>query len=73
MFSKIVAILAAMWPLVGPLGTVLEAIGEKFNYPLLVAFGQRLEAISVDVPKAIRGSRFTNASVADIAKKVSQE
>lgn len=47
-----------IWFAVGLLGSALEAFGEKFQKPKLVAVGQRLESVSVDLPKLIRGSRF---------------
>lgn len=47
-----------VWFAVGLLGSALESFGEKFGKPKLVALGQRLESLSVDVPKLIRGSRF---------------
>lgn len=43
----------------GLLGTLLEAAGARFKIPALVALGQRIEGILVDLPKAIRGSRKT--------------
>jgi hypothetical protein len=49
----------AIWFATGLLGSGLEAFGEKFGHPKLVAIGQRLEAASIDLPKLIRGSRFT--------------
>jgi|1185.fasta_scaffold379912_2 hypothetical protein len=61
------------WACIGLLGTGLEALGEWKKLPKLIAFGQRLESISTDAPKLLRGSRFTNATVADIAKKVESE
>lgn len=48
-----------IWFGLGLLGSALESFGEKFSMPKLVAVGQRLESLSVDVPKLIRGSRFT--------------
>lgn len=47
-----------IWFAVGLLGSALESFGEKFGKPKLVAIGQRLESVSVDLPKLIRGSRF---------------
>jgi hypothetical protein len=45
----------------GLIGTLLEALGERWKLPKLVAIGQRVEAILFDAPKAIRGSRMTRA------------
>jgi len=46
---------------VGLLGTFLESVGTRYNLPILVAIGQRIEALFADLPKAIRGSRKTAA------------
>lgn len=47
-------------PLLGGLfATLLEAVGERYKIPALVAFSQRVEGLLVDLPKVIRGSRKT--------------
>jgi hypothetical protein len=56
---QICAVIVALWPLVGAVGTVLENVGDILKRPRLQAWGQRLEAIFVDWPKVIRGSRIT--------------
>jgi hypothetical protein len=38
---------------VGLIGSLIEEIGKRFNLPKLAAFGDTLEAISVDAPKVI--------------------
>jgi len=43
----------------GPVGSLLEGLGTAAKLTWLVAFGQRLEALGVDLPKMIRGSRAT--------------
>lgn len=45
----------------GLLGTLIEALGERWKIPALVALGQRIESILLDAPKMIRGSRKTAA------------
>lgn len=73
--QEILPILEAgsVWAMIGLIGTGLEALGEWKKLPKLVAFGQRLESISTDIPKFIRGSRLTNATVEDVAKKVEEQ
>lgn len=46
---------------IGAVGSLLEAAGGALKRPGLVAFGQRLEALGVDLPKLVRGSRLTAA------------
>ncbi len=43
--------------LLGLVGTLLEQAGTALNKPGLTKFGQRLEGLGTDLPKAIRGSR----------------
>lgn len=57
----------------GPIGTALEAIGNSFKIPLLVSIGQRMEAAFLDLPKFIRGSRFDNATIAELAKQMEKK
>ena len=69
---ELVALLPALKPLLyvllfGLLGTLLESIGTRFNVPLLVAIGQRIEGAFADLPKAFRGSRLT---ASESAKKL---
>ena len=46
---------------VGPVGPAIEAAGSAFKIPWLEAVGQRMEAFGADLPKLMRGSRFTSA------------
>lgn len=62
--SQILQHSAEIWLAVGLLGSVLEAIGEATKRSWLVAFAQRLEAASIDLPKLLRGSRATAAAKA---------
>lgn len=43
----------------GPVGSLLEGIGTALKLSWLVAIGQRLEALGMDLPKMLRGSRAT--------------
>lgn len=54
--AEAVAVSAA----IGAFGTALEHMGEVLKIQALVAIGQRLEAIFGDIPKLIRGSRYSN-------------
>ncbi len=45
---------------VGGLGTTIEHVGVTAGALWLEKLGQRLEAVGTDVPKLIRGSRYTN-------------
>lgn len=58
---------------IGPVGTALESIGNAFKVPFLVALGTRFEAIGADIPKLVRGSRFDNATVAELAKQMEKK
>jgi hypothetical protein len=61
-------------PLVGGLvGTGLEALGAKYKIKALEGIGQRVEALFADIPKLLRGSRLSAATVAELAKKVESE
>lgn len=42
---------------IGPLGSVLEAAGNAFKIAALVALGQKLEAIGVDLPELLGGAK----------------
>lgn len=53
---------------VGGVGTALETFGVATSQLWLERFGQRLEAIGTDVPKLLRGSRYTNDIVATADK-----
>lgn len=59
---------AEAWLLLGLVGSVIEFIGERKNWPALVKLGQRLEAASLDLPKLWRGSRMSNAVRANLGK-----
>lgn len=45
---------------VGGIGTALEHFGVSTSQLWLERFGQRLEALGTDIPKLIRGSRYTD-------------
>ena len=64
---------AAIAVAAGLFGTALEKIGEAAKKPWLVAIGQRLEALSIDVPKLLRGSRFTSATVDQLAEQAAKK
>lgn len=49
---------------VGGIGTALETLGVATSKLWLERFGQRLEALGTDVPKLLKGSRYTNDLVA---------
>jgi hypothetical protein len=51
-------IVGALVMVVGPLGSLLEAFGTVMNWPKLVAFAHRMEAVGADLPKLWRGSRY---------------
>lgn len=57
---------AVLWPLLGALGTGIEKYGEKKENPILVAIGQRMEAVFADFPKFLHGSRLSNASIDEL-------
>lgn len=40
---------------VGPLASALEALGEKLGWSKFVAVMQRIEAVTLDIPKLIKG------------------
>lgn len=67
--TETIALCAA---LAGPLGSLLEAAGNALKVSALVTIGQRLESVSVDLPKLWRGSRYTS-TVAEMAKKIETE
>lgn len=54
--DTIVGIIVAAWPILGAIGTGIEAIGTAVAKPALVAIGQRLEAIFIDGPKLLKGT-----------------
>lgn len=56
---EVIAELAAVSVAIGAFGTALEHAGEVLRQPWLVAVGQRLEAVFGDLPKLLRGSRFS--------------
>ena len=53
--DQIVAAVVTAWPVLGAIGTAIEALGTALGKPTLVAIGARLEAIFVDAPKLIKG------------------
>lgn len=57
---EVLAEAAAASAAIGAFGTALEHVGEVLKIHALVAIGQRLEAIFGDIPKLIRGSRYSN-------------
>jgi hypothetical protein len=57
--QEILALVGTAAVAAGPFGSLLEGIGTAAKLSWLVAIGQRLEALGVDLPKMIRGSRAT--------------
>ena len=66
--SQIVQHSTELWLALGLVGSALEAVGEYKKWPKLIAFAQRLEAASIDLPKLLRGSRATAAANAEKLK-----
>jgi hypothetical protein len=64
-FAEFLQVLGALTLTIGPVGTALEAIGTALGLARLVAFGQRLEALGHDLPKLVRGSRYTKQAEAE--------
>ena len=56
---EVIAELVAISTAIGAFGTALEHAGEVLKLSALVKIGQRLEAIFADLPKLIRGSRYS--------------
>ncbi len=58
----------------GGVGTALESIGLRHDWPGLQRFGQRVEGFFSELPKTIRGSRYSNYIEAkiDAAVKTSE-
>ena len=57
---EVIAELAAVSLAIGAFGTALEHAGEVLKLHVLVVVGQRLEALFGDLPKMLRGSRYSN-------------
>ncbi len=60
----------------GAIGTGVETVGTKMGWRGVERFGQFLEAVFSDVPKALNGSRYTaelNAKVDAAAKRIDVE
>jgi len=53
--GEIVTAVVVAWPGVGLVGTLIEWIGTTYGKPALVKLGQRLEALSADGPKILKG------------------
>jgi len=54
--GQIVTAIVVAWPGLGLAGTLIEWIGTTYAKPALVSLGQRLEAISADGPKLLKGN-----------------
>jgi len=60
LLAQLFALVIALSFAVGAFGTGLESLGEAHGWQWLEKLGQRIEAVGSEVPKLLRGSRYTN-------------